>query len=68
MSYRPILAANRLADFHHSLMRTDGYGVSGSSYAMCVGCDCVRVQDQFGLESEWLAVTKQEHIQHTLKT
>ena len=55
VTYRPILGTNRLAHFHHGLMRIDGYGVSGSSYV-------VRVQSQLGLGSEGLVTTKQEHI------
>ena len=38
VTYRPILATNCLAHFHHSLMRIDGYSVSGSSYVMNVRC------------------------------
>ena len=45
VAYRPILATNCLANFHHSLMCISDYGVSGgsyglsgSSYGMGVGC------------------------------
>ena len=41
VAYRPILATNCLAHFHHNLMRIDGHGVSGSSYGVCVCCYCM---------------------------
>ena len=56
MTYRPILATNRLTHFHHSPMHVNGYGVSGGSYgvsdrsyAMSVRYYGVRVQSQLGL-------------------
>ena len=69
MTYRPILATDRLTHFYHSLVGVDGYGVSGSSYGMSGGgygmdvcCYGVRVQSQFSLGGESLANTKREHI------
>ena len=52
VTYRPTLTINH---FHHSPMRIEGYGVSGSYYGMCV-------QSQLGLGSESLVTTKQERI------
>ena len=34
VTYRPILATDRLTHFHHSLVGVDSYGVSGSSDGM----------------------------------
>ena len=82
VAHRPILAVNRLAHFYHSLMRVDGYCVSGSGYgvgvrcygmSVCsygtgVGCYAVRVQSQLGLGGEWLTITERGRIRHTLKT
>ena len=82
MTYRPILATNCLAHFHHSLMRIESYGMSGSSYGMgsssygmgvscyCMGIGCygVCVQSQLGLRSKGLVTIKQGHNQQTLKT
>ena len=69
MTYRPILAIDRLAQLHHSLMRIGGYGVGSSSYGvgrngfgMSANRDGVCVQSQLGLGSEWSGATKQEHI------
>ena len=40
VTYRPILATDRLSYFHHSLMRIDGYGVGSSGYVV-YGCGYV---------------------------
>ena len=47
VTYRLVLTVDH---FHHSLMRIDGYGMSGSYYGMCV-------QSQLGLGSESLVTT-----------
>ena len=56
MTYRPILATNRLTHFHHGLMSINDYGVSGSGYAvgigryaLSIGYYGVGVQSQLGL-------------------
>ena len=58
MTYRPILAIDRLAHLHHSLVRLDGYSVSSSSNGMGASCYDVCVQSQLGLGSEWSATAK----------
>ena len=44
VTYHPILAIDRLAHFHHNLMRIDSNDVSGSSYGTSACCYGVGVQ------------------------
>ena len=68
VTYCPVLATDRVAYFHHSLMCIDGYDTSVCSYDIGVGCYGVRFQGQLGLGSEWLVIARRKHIRRTLKT